>query len=154
MSDYGRSRSQNRSTRRYLQPDARYLIRGRVYYNLISWYKVLALLPGFQVNRRFMEQMMGVSEGLPEEIVSQLSQANWQNRLRDSLDLVGTLVGLVPQLFHPSPSNSKILSTPQPCFTRISTSCTFNRITSRRTDKPLSRLRKTATHSLGCTLSE
>lgn len=70
------------------------LIRGRVYYNLISWYKVLALLPGFQVNRRFMEQMMGVSEGLPEEIVSQLSQANWQNRLRDSLDLVGTLVGL------------------------------------------------------------
>lgn len=70
------------------------LIRGRVYYNLISWYKVLALLPGFQVNRRFMEQMMGVSEGLPEEIVTQLSQANWQHRLQDSLDLVGTLLGL------------------------------------------------------------
>ena len=36
-------------------------VRGRVYYNLLSWYRVLALLPGFSVNRRFMEQMMGVT---------------------------------------------------------------------------------------------
>ena len=28
------------------------LIRGRVYYNLESWYRTLALLPGFKVNRR------------------------------------------------------------------------------------------------------
>ena len=34
------------------------LIQGRVYYNLISWYRVLALLPGFTVNRKFMEQMI------------------------------------------------------------------------------------------------
>src|SRR5438876_9081299 len=26
------------------------LIRGRIYYNLLSWYRVLALLPGFTVN--------------------------------------------------------------------------------------------------------
>ncbi|MDB6079109.1 MAG: hypothetical protein JWO82_2856, partial [Akkermansiaceae bacterium] len=36
------------------------LIQGRTYYNLASWYRVLALLPGFQLNRAFMEQMMGV----------------------------------------------------------------------------------------------
>ncbi len=42
------------------------LIRGRVYYNLLNWYRVLALLPGFTVNRRFMEQMMGVRESLPD----------------------------------------------------------------------------------------
>ena len=43
------------------------LIRGRVYYNLLNWYRVLALLPGYQVNARFMEGMMGVSEPLEEK---------------------------------------------------------------------------------------
>ena len=38
------------------------LIRGRVYYNLISWYRILALFPGFQYNKAFMEVMMGVKE--------------------------------------------------------------------------------------------
>lgn len=37
-------------------------IRGRIYYRLDSWYQVLALLPGFEYNKRFMEQMMGVRE--------------------------------------------------------------------------------------------
>jgi pyruvate,water dikinase len=44
------------------------LVEGRVYYNLLSWYRLLALLPGFAVNRRFMEQMMGVREALPDEV--------------------------------------------------------------------------------------
>ena len=43
------------------------LIRGRVYYNLLNWYRVLALLPGYQVNARFMEGMMGVTEPLEEK---------------------------------------------------------------------------------------
>ena len=38
------------------------LVRGRVYYNLNAWYMVISLLPGFQMNRKFMEQMMGVAE--------------------------------------------------------------------------------------------
>lgn len=38
------------------------LINGRVYYNLLSWYKVLALFPGYSLNARFMENMMGVKE--------------------------------------------------------------------------------------------
>lgn len=38
------------------------LIDGRVYYNLLSWYKVLALFPGYSLNARFMENMMGVKE--------------------------------------------------------------------------------------------
>ncbi|MDQ3308903.1 MAG: PEP-utilizing enzyme [Gemmatimonadota bacterium] len=40
------------------------LIRGRVYYNLLNWYRALALLPGFSVNRAFMERMMGVRQKL------------------------------------------------------------------------------------------
>ncbi|HSB22912.1 MAG TPA: PEP/pyruvate-binding domain-containing protein, partial [Burkholderiaceae bacterium] len=44
------------------------LVRGRVYYNLYNWYRLVAVLPGYQVNRRFMEQMMGVRESLPEAL--------------------------------------------------------------------------------------
>jgi len=38
------------------------LIRGRVYYNLLNWYKMLAMLPGYSINAEFMENMMGVKE--------------------------------------------------------------------------------------------
>ncbi len=38
------------------------LVNGRVYYNLLSWYKVLALFPGYSLNAEFMENMMGVKE--------------------------------------------------------------------------------------------
>ena len=38
------------------------LVRGRVYYNLLSWYKMLAMVPGYSLNAQFMETMMGVKE--------------------------------------------------------------------------------------------
>jgi phosphohistidine swiveling domain-containing protein len=38
------------------------LVRGRVYYNLLNWYKTLAMLPGYSINAEFMENMMGVKE--------------------------------------------------------------------------------------------
>lgn len=38
------------------------LVRGRVYYNLLSWYKMLAMIPGYSINAEFMETMMGVKE--------------------------------------------------------------------------------------------
>lgn len=41
------------------------LLNGRVYYNLNSWYAALALLPGYSINARFMEGMMGVKEPPP-----------------------------------------------------------------------------------------
>ncbi|MEE9254154.1 MAG: PEP/pyruvate-binding domain-containing protein [Pseudomonadales bacterium] len=39
------------------------LFRGRIYYNLLNWYRVLSLLPGYAINASFMEQMMGVNDG-------------------------------------------------------------------------------------------
>jgi rifampicin phosphotransferase len=75
------------------------LIRGRVFYNLLSWYQVLALLPGFTVNRRFMEQMMGVKEPLPESILADFQTATWQDRLQDSWHLFKTVVGLISNYF-------------------------------------------------------
>jgi pyruvate,water dikinase len=71
------------------------LIHGRIYYNLLNWYRVLALLPGFKANRRFMEQMMGVKESLPAEIVADLAAASWSQRVADRLHLAKTVVGLL-----------------------------------------------------------
>ncbi|MBN1669539.1 MAG: hypothetical protein JXR37_00800 [Kiritimatiellae bacterium] len=42
------------------------LMRGRVYYNLLNWYRLVALLPGFRFNKPFMEGMMGLKH--PEEL--------------------------------------------------------------------------------------
>ena len=44
------------------------LCDGQVYYNLLSWYKLIAILPGYKANSQFMEQMMGVKEGLSPEV--------------------------------------------------------------------------------------
>ncbi|MES2388569.1 MAG: PEP/pyruvate-binding domain-containing protein [Bacteroidota bacterium] len=41
------------------------LHKGRIYYNLNSWFGLLSLLPGYNLNAAFMEQMMGVSERAP-----------------------------------------------------------------------------------------
>jgi pyruvate,water dikinase len=71
------------------------LIQGRIYYNLIHWYRVLAMLPGFRTNRQFMEQMMGVKEGLPEALVEELANATAAERTRDRIRLARSVAGLV-----------------------------------------------------------
>jgi len=74
------------------------LIRGRTYYNLASWYRVLALLPGFQSNRAFMEQMMGVKEPLPDALVQKILAESRTGRFSDTLALVRTCGGLIRRL--------------------------------------------------------
>jgi pyruvate,water dikinase len=71
------------------------LVKGRVYYNLLAWYRVLALFPGYQANRGFMEQMMGVKEGLPEELMPRPASVSGGAKLLDALRLLGTVGGLV-----------------------------------------------------------
>ncbi|VAW80801.1 Pyruvate-utilizing enzyme, similar to phosphoenolpyruvate synthase [hydrothermal vent metagenome] len=71
------------------------LIQGRVYYNLISWYRVLAMLPGYKLNRGFMEKMMGVREEMPEEILGIESRPGLWSRIGDGFRLASTAGGLV-----------------------------------------------------------
>ncbi len=71
------------------------LVRGRVYYNLASWYRVLALLPGFRLNRSFMEQMMGVREGIPPELDPQREPPTGRERLGDAWAIARMATGLV-----------------------------------------------------------
>jgi len=56
------------------------LLKGRVYYNLLSWYKALALLPGYSLNAEFMEKMMGVKERF--ELKNQIKNSRFKEKLR------------------------------------------------------------------------
>ena len=71
------------------------LVRGRIYYNLTNWYRILALLPGYRLNRSFMEQMMGVKEGLPPELESQITPPDFRARMADGVAVARMVVGLV-----------------------------------------------------------
>ena len=75
------------------------LVQGRVYYNLLNWYRLLSMLPGYSINRPFMEQMMGVKEALPEELVREIGRSASVSRIVDALNLARTLAGLVANHF-------------------------------------------------------
>jgi len=74
------------------------LIRGRLYYNLTSWYRVLAMLPGYRINRRFMDQMMGVKEPLPDAAAADIEADLKRGRLLDAVHAVRTVAGLLVNL--------------------------------------------------------
>ncbi|MCF6312153.1 MAG: hypothetical protein L3J39_06855 [Verrucomicrobiales bacterium] len=69
-------------------------IQGHVYYNLNSWYQVLAMLPGFSINRSFMEQMMGVKEPIPAEVVEEILAKTRTSKFKDGWSLLRTAIGL------------------------------------------------------------
>ena len=69
------------------------LIRGRVYYNLYNWYKVLMMLPGYSINAGFMEQMMGVKEPLSRRPVI-VESKRWKYRRLAAL-VTGNLINFL-----------------------------------------------------------
>ncbi len=73
------------------------LVRGRIYYNLSNWYRLLALLPGFTLNRALMEQMMGVNEALPPELEKEIATST-TSRVQDGINLARASVGLIASL--------------------------------------------------------
>jgi rifampicin phosphotransferase len=72
------------------------LVRGRVYYNLYNWYRVLSLLPGYRFNRRFLEQMLGVNETLAEDLTVGPRELGERARFLDFIrfaSMVGSVAG-------------------------------------------------------------
>ncbi len=65
------------------------LVRGRVYYNLVNWYKMLAMVPGYSLNAEFMETMMGVKEKfeLGEEFKMSKTKA-WFRIIKMSFNMI------------------------------------------------------------------
>jgi len=45
---------------------------GRVFYNILNWYKLTSILPGYKHNRSFMETMMGTKHQLGDEIAERV----------------------------------------------------------------------------------
>jgi len=70
------------------------LFYGRVYYNLLNWYKLTSILPGYKYNRGFMETMMGTSKSLESEIAERVRPPITQNKF------VKTLTGLKFLYYH------------------------------------------------------
>ena len=124
------------------------LVKGRVYYNLINWYRLIAMLPGFSVNRRFMEQMMGVKEGLPESIVSDLDRATTVDRLRDAVRLGGTLAGIVRHHLTMGRSIRRFHQRLREALDSLPPALVPH--APRRTGEPLPRPGATPAHPLGC----
>lgn len=45
---------------------------GRVYYNLLHWYRMVGIAPGYPLNRKVLEAALGVDEPLPDGIAKTL----------------------------------------------------------------------------------
>lgn len=90
------------------------LIKGRIYYNLNAWYTVVSLLPGYQWNRHFLEQMMGVSEVATDVDAQEASFVGRYSSLlrlmRLSFTLVLRVMGLDRRVRHFHMTVNKALS--------------------------------------------
>ncbi|MBC7738301.1 MAG: phosphoenolpyruvate synthase, partial [Candidatus Saccharibacteria bacterium] len=80
-------------------------VDGRVYYNLVNWYRALALLPKFAHNRTYMETMMGFATPMPAEVVTTIGPpiAKRLTRAVEYLRLIkvaGSLIWQVIRLPH------------------------------------------------------
>lgn len=74
--------------------------RGRIYYNLLNWYRLLAMFPGYKSNRLFMEQMMGVKERLERDLIEEdESDSKSPSIFLDRIQLVIACFGLLVNLF-------------------------------------------------------
>ena len=73
-------------------------MNGRVFYNLYNWYKLVGVLPGFKQNKQFMETMMGVREGLSDEIEERIEVVTLFCRDRHDIGKLPALTRLADDL--------------------------------------------------------
>jgi pyruvate,water dikinase len=71
---------------------------GRVFYNILNWYKLTSILPGFKYNRSFMETMMGTQHSLQDEIADRIKPPGFTETL--SSKIMRTISGLKFLWFH------------------------------------------------------
>ncbi|MFD6161583.1 phosphoenolpyruvate synthase [Nocardia sp. NPDC060256] len=54
---------------------------GRVYYNLLHWYRMVGIAPGYPLNRKVLEAALGVDEPLADEVAKTLRPFTFGNPL-------------------------------------------------------------------------
>ena len=74
------------------------IFNGRIYYNILNWYKLTSILPGFKYNRSFMETMMGTPHSLSDEIADRIKPPGFQEKL--SSKVIRAMTGLKFIYFH------------------------------------------------------
>jgi pyruvate,water dikinase len=68
-------------------------VHGRVYYNLLHWYRMVRLAPLYPLNRRVLEKALGVAESIPDEVADTLHPFTPRRGLRGRFSrLVRTVV--------------------------------------------------------------
>ena len=74
------------------------LLDGRVYYNLLNWYRMLSYLPGFKKHKKSWDQMIGISKrvNFPE---SRLSLVNKVYSLAKVIWCLFTVKGIASKFF-------------------------------------------------------
>ena len=66
------------------------LVQGRVFYNLLNWYRLVALLPGYAANRKFLDEMLGIRESLTDKSAAALARPPAAERFKDGIRLALT----------------------------------------------------------------
>ncbi|WP_330253222.1 phosphoenolpyruvate synthase [Nocardia sp. NBC_00565] len=72
---------------------------GRVYYNLLHWYRMVGIAPGYPLNRKVLEAALGVDEPLPDEIAKTLRPFTFRTPLARLRSRVSTTATYVRRLF-------------------------------------------------------
>ncbi|MEV4233744.1 phosphoenolpyruvate synthase [Nocardia sp. NPDC049737] len=72
---------------------------GRVYYNLLHWYRMVGIAPGYPLNRKVLEAALGVDEPLPDEIAKTLRPFTFRTRPARLRSRAITTVTYVRRLF-------------------------------------------------------
>ncbi|MET7767326.1 phosphoenolpyruvate synthase [Nocardia sp. NPDC005366] len=74
---------------------------GRVYYNLLHWYRMVGIAPGYPLNRKVLEAALGVDEPLPDDIAKTLRPytfgnplARWRSRAVTTVTYLRRLFGI------------------------------------------------------------
>ncbi len=73
------------------------LIRGQVYYNLVNWYRLIQQFPGYGMNKRFMESMMGLRERFDPEDGEAEAVSEWRKWLVEFPRLLRLVVRMLFQ---------------------------------------------------------
>ncbi|MFD7668746.1 phosphoenolpyruvate synthase [Streptomyces sp. NPDC059788] len=72
---------------------------GRVYYNLLNWYRMVRIAPLYKLNRKVLEIAIGVEEELDDEAAEAIYPYDFSSSLRDRLARARTVAAFVHRYF-------------------------------------------------------
>lgn len=93
------------------------LIKGQVYYNLVNWYRLIRQFPGYGVNKRYMESMMGLKDRFDPGDEPPPS-GPWRRWTVETPRLVWLLLRMLGQFSRLDRSVARFQSRFQSCYTR------------------------------------